>query len=170
MTLTRTFTETYTKVDVRKVFEAFRADLRMAAASSLAMHLDEADRTAADVAAFAEADYLSKVHVMLRHNGERLEAKSYEVVTFRGVSGLSPDRPGNMIWPRCPKGHLNVVVQHNDSWRTLGEDQKQAFKGSLNGSWGPSSEDLTFADLTTVEDRNFLSRAYGLRGTRRTRR
>ena len=60
-----TITRTYTRTDIRKVFENFQADLRMLAVRTQAMELDHAEKCAYDVCLMAQEQCLTRVHVQL---------------------------------------------------------------------------------------------------------
>ena len=61
-----TLTQTYTKIDIRRVFENFQADLRMLALRTQAMELDHAKDCAEDIILMAQEQCLKYVHIQLR--------------------------------------------------------------------------------------------------------
>ena len=60
-----TMTQTYTRTDIRKVFENFQADLQMLAVRTQAMELDHARECAHDVCLMAQEECLKYVHIQL---------------------------------------------------------------------------------------------------------
>ena len=75
-----TITRTYTRTDIRKVFENFQADLQMLAVRTQAMELDHAQKSAYDVSLMAQEECLKYVHVQLYDlYGNRVRAHRYVV-------------------------------------------------------------------------------------------
>lgn len=161
MSATATVTETYTRADVRKVFEKFCADYRLAARATELLSEEDAESTAEDVVAFAEADYVKAVHLVLRQaNGAIVRAEEYLVT--KTAAGLMDARPGGCIWRPVPGGSLAVVLDPSHTWEALTEQQKGRFRAKLNGSWGPIVFDTTYSGLSRSPARDYVSNGYGL--------
>ena len=161
MTTTTTYTTTYTVVDVRKTFESLEADLRMLARRTKAQSQDWAERTSADLLAFAEKDYVTTIDVILYNKaGVKLRAKKYRV--DKDAGSWSPMRPGDNNWPQTSDGRIRVVISHTNSWKTRSSGQRSLFFSQLAGSWGPTDIDTSHSDLSQGKSRSYSSNAYGL--------
>ena len=113
-TYTRTATRTYTKTDVKRVFENCMADIRMIAWRTAAIEEQEAGDTLQDVQVMAEEGCLKTVHVQLCNlAGEIVKAHLYTATDGTGSS----ERPGGNQWPRMPDGEVKIIV-------TVGEGRK----------------------------------------------
>ncbi len=114
-----TITQTYTKTNIRRVFEMFRADLEMLALRTQAMALDHAAQYAHDICLMAKEECLSGVHVQLYdYYGNLVKVHRYSVE--RDIRSDS-QRPGGNRWPCLPNGTLRVIIEYSDnqSWKRL---------------------------------------------------
>ena len=101
-------TRTYTKTDVRRVFENCMADIRMIALRTQAIEESEAKRVLSDVQIMAEERCLKKVHVQLYEpNGSIVKAHVYTSTS----GGEASERPGKNQWPRLPSGKVRILVE-----------------------------------------------------------
>ena len=142
MSTTYTRTETFTRTDIAKAFEGFRTDLTLMTRSTGLNSVHWAEETAQDVEAFAAADYLASVHVILKDaNGTAIQAADYEV--NRSAGYLTAQRPGGCLWSSTPGGALFVVVKYSENWQGVSDEQKAGFRETLRHSWGPSEYDLS---------------------------
>lgn len=163
---TLTYTETYTRVDVAKVFENFAADLRLIARMTALWTDGYASSVAQDVVAFAEEEYLSEIHIVLADvNGRPVQVHEYKV--SKNASGWTVQRPGGNVWPQIEGGSLQVILNYSPNWGALSAQEQTEFKEQLNVSWSPSTVDTTYPGLTVTGTRTYASNAFGLgRSTR----
>lgn len=162
MTATRTATETYTRADVNKVFEMFRSDYRMAARSTKLITEEAAAETSEDVIFYAEAGFISSVHIVL-YGADGVVRQAEEYLVTEKASSLFGTRPGGCIWNPEPGGSLGVILKLNNAWRALSDQQKDKFRAGLRYQWEPSSTDTTYPGMVRVANRDYVSNAYGLR-------
>jgi trehalose utilization protein len=155
-----TRSETYSTVDIENVFRRFTTDLRMIAASSGVMTMEEAEKYGHDIDYLAKGEYLKLVDVTLIANGEEVRAARYTVNTAAG--DLTPSRPGGVLWPKIAGAYLSIVIDYTDKWWALPESSRKAIKATLKIPWSPSSRDISHAALRAVAGRSYVSRAYGV--------
>ncbi len=151
-----TITQTYTRTDIRKVFENFQANLQMLAIRTQAMGLEHAQNHAYDILLMAQEECLSDVHVQLYDfYGHLVRVYRYSV-----VGGIVSDsqRPGENRWPRLPNGTLCVLIKCSDNQKF--EKLKQSRKLKLN--WGPSSLSTNDSGMRNDGVRLYSSNNYGL--------
>ena len=161
MSSTETLTQSYTVADIGKVIDCFAADLDMNAQSTGLLTRDLVKGYAADVKEMAQKGYLIEANIVLQDaSGEVIRAAKYEVST--DASTLTARRPGNNLWPRTPRGELNVVVCYSQKWRDLTDSSKAAFRQSLSMGWVNSTTDINFPSLTRTFDRNYVSNGWGV--------
>ena len=163
MTQTLTRQYTYTVTDIGKTFEFFQSNLRLFSECS-GVERDLVDDRAADVVTFARAKYIEAVHVMLFDvKGTRLRAAKFTISEDAGT--WKSDLPGGTLWPHTPGGHICIVVSYSKAWGDLSDAARQKFKSELRLSWGPSSQDTTYADMVAEETWRYASSNYGLAHT-----
>lgn len=162
--MTTTFTDTYNRDDIRRVHASFAADYRIVAEwTGLSAGTDVTGDIAA-VKALAEAQYLKEVHIQLvRASGSIRQAVAFRVST--SASGWSTDRPGDLYWDSQNGDHLRLVVYYNANWAALTAVEKDAFRKLHLPGWGPSDFD-GYGAMSSVADRRYASRAYGMERTR----
>lgn len=166
---TLTYTETYTRVDVAKVLENFAADLRLIARMTALWTDDYASSVAEDVAAFAEEDYLSEIHIVLADaSGRPVRVHEYKVST--NASGWTAQRPGGNVWPQIEGGSLRVIQKHSPAWSALSTQEQVEFTAQLNLPWSASKFDTTYPGLTATGTRTYASNAFGLGRTTREKK
>lgn len=146
-------TRTYTKTDVRRVFENCMADIRMIALRTQAIEEREAMEVLADVKIMAEEGCLKKVHVQLRESDESI-VKAHVYTSTNG--GATSERPGQNQWPRLPTGKVAflVEVELDERW----DKAKQKMKRK----WGPSRRSTDYSNLSETGVRTFSYGGYGL--------
>lgn len=150
---TSTITQTYTKTDVRRVFESCMADIRMIAWRTAAIEEQDAKDTLADVQIMAEEGCLKTVHIQLcDRQGRIVKAHLYTATDGMGSS----DRPGGNQWPRMPEGEVRVIVsvEHDEAW-----DRAQK---RLRKNWGPSDHSTDYSGMSQTGTRTFSHGGYGL--------
>ena len=151
-----TITQTYTRTDIRKVFENFQADLQMLAERTQAMELDHAQKCAYDVCLMAQEGCLRRVHVQLYNSsGNLLKVHRYSVK--KDILSDS-QRPGANRWPCLPDGILWVIVEYSNRWEF--ENLKKSRK--LKIDWGPSSLSIDYSGMRKDDGRLYSSNCYGL--------
>lgn len=155
-----TYTSTYSVSDIELVMRRFHADLLMIAETSATLGKDRVKTYVEDIAALAKAGYLAWVDVTLLSYGIEKRAVRYEVNT--NASDLTPNRPGDVIWPRLPSPRLRIVISYSAAWWTLSADEQAAFRKRLNVPWAPSYEDMSHASLRSNGSRDYVSNGYGL--------
>jgi len=150
-----TDTQIRTRIDIRRVFENFQADLRMLAVRTQAMELDHAEKCGDDVCLMAQAGCLDHVHIQLYDSyGNLVRVHHYSV---EEVMSSSSSRPGENRWPRLPNGRLRVVVTPFDSRRLEG------LKERLKLSWSDSHLSTDYSDMRRSGAKLYASNGYGLR-------
>ncbi len=151
-----TMTQTYTRTDIRKVFENFQADLQMLAVRTQAMESDHAQDCAHDVCLMAQEECLMRVHIQLYDSfGSLVKVHRYSV-----EEDILSDsqRPGDNRWPCLPDGTLRVIVEYSD--RQKSEELKRS--ENLKIDWSPSSLSTDYSGMRSDGDRLYSSNSYGL--------
>ena len=151
-----TLTQTFTRIDTRKVFEKFEADLRMLAVRTQAMSLDHAQQLAHDVALMGEVKCLRYIHVQLRdYYGTLVRVHRY---TVQEDILSDSQRPGGNRWPCMPGGTLCVIIDCSDNQKL--EALKRS--GQLKTNWGPSYWSTNYSGMRNEGARLYSSNSYGL--------
>ena len=152
-----TGTTTYTRTDVRKVFENFAADLSMLVRRTGTMNLDWAQDMAHDVVLMAEYKCLESVHVQLFDSLGHLE-KAHEY-TVRANDVLREQRPGGNDWPATPGGHLAVIVKYSN---VQVAEHLKSLNNTLKIKWVDSRHSVDYSRMLPDGNREYSSNAYGL--------
>ena len=153
MTVTRT--STYTKTDIRHVWECFKADVFMLARRTQALDIQKASDTCDDIFRMACEECLKEVHIQLYERyGRRVRAHKYRI---QNNVNWNTQRPSENRWPRLPDGQLHIFVttSNNDAWLRLKSS------GKLNFNWSKSSIDTQYLEMRAIGDRNYASSSYG---------
>jgi hypothetical protein len=156
-TATISASQTYTKLDIEKVVRRFKADILMMAQSTGAISEATAKNYANDIELLAKNGYLSSVDITLLNNGVEVRATRYTVNTNSGE--LECSRPGGVLWPWTPAGHLRVVLSHTSSYDTTA---KQSLASKFAVNWSPTNADTSHSSLTSSGGRDYASNAFGL--------
>lgn len=151
-----TMTQTYTRTDIRKVFEQFQADLQMLAVRTQAMEFNHAQECGYDVYLMAREECLTQVHIQLRDSYRNL-VRVHRYTVHRNRL-LGNQRPGGNGWPCLPNGTLNVLVTPSDQQKL----EKLKKSGALKLSWGPSSLSTDYSGMRNDRSRLYSSQSYGL--------
>ena len=152
----QTITKTYTRTDIRNVFEDFQTDLQMLALRTQAMELDHARECADDVCIMAREHCLKNVHVQLYDfYGNLVRVHRYSVE--KDMSSNS-QRPGGNRWPCLPNGILCVLIDPDNQKL---EELKRS--GKLNLNWSLSYLSTDYSRMRSDEARLYSSNSYGLR-------
>ncbi|MCZ0932934.1 MAG: hypothetical protein OXJ52_07270 [Oligoflexia bacterium] len=150
-----TFTQTYTKTDIRKAFENFHADLSMLALRTQAMETDDVDRYANDILLMAQENCLKSVHIQLRnYYGRLVKVHRYSIKEDLSDS----QRPGGNKWPCLPDGKLYIIIipSDNSRWENLQN------LGKFQISWGSSFLSTDYSSMYNESIRSYSSSSYGL--------
>ena len=167
---TFTITPTYTKVDIRKTFENFEADLRMIVSRTGTWTEDYMENVCHDIYLFAEYSMLRTVDITLKDEDEKDEAKKIvraaKFTVNANGSVTAGGRPGgNNDWPRLPNGKLNVVVTNMTKYDDMSEEERAAFRKDVGfkSPWGPIKIDLTYQHLRKENGQLYGSSGYELK-------
>lgn len=155
---------TYTVVDVRKVMDQVRADLRMAAESSGVMTLARANALMADISKYAEKNYASRILIRLV-GADGVTVRAAEYVISTDAANWTATRAGNMMWPRIAGARINILITTNDVYDRLGQAGQDAFDKTLSKPWPTTSATPSLGHLAAAADRNYVSNAYGVKKT-----
>lgn len=158
-----TQTRTYTVTDVRRVVASFAADFAMIAQATGLRSRDNVAAVVADLQAFAEADYLLAVHLILwDSSGNKLRAAQYTVST--AASGWFNQQPGDNLWPRTTGGSLQVIGTFSAGWWALDEAAKTRVRAArgITYPWAYTDTDTSHREMTAEADRRYASNGYGL--------
>jgi hypothetical protein len=162
--MTTTYTHTYSRDDVVRVYASFSADYRIVAEWTRLHDAEFISRTIAQIAALVEAEYVSSVHLQLKSlMGTIKQAAVYRV--SRTATGWSSDRPGDMYWVSQSGDKLEIVIFFSEKWNTLSQAQQAAFKAKYFPNWLPSDFDGQYPGLASHLDRRYASRGYGMERT-----
>jgi len=165
MTDIATFTDTFNRDDIRRVYASFAADYKIVAEWTELHSRSFIDETSLQVKALAEEQYLREVHLQLHSaRGAIREAAVYRVSTNAG--SWSSDRPGNLYWDTYEGDTLHLIVYFSQKWKDLAPAKREAFAALHMPGWGTSSFNGDYGTMTQSADRRYASRAYGLERTR----
>lgn len=165
MTDSATYTDTYNRDDIRRVYASFAADYKIVAEWT-GLHTREfIDETIGEIKALAEEQYLTEIHLQMKSAlGVIREAAVFRVST--NASSWSSDRPGSLHWTKSDGDGLFLIVYYSQKWRDLTSAQREAFAKLHMPGWGTSSFNGDYGTMTQTTDRKYASRAYGLERTR----
>jgi hypothetical protein len=159
--VTTTFTDVFNRDDIRRVYASFAADYRIVAEWTRLHTQDYIAQTISAVRALAEEQYLKVVHVQLRSaTGSIRQAAVYRV--SNSASGWSSDRPGDLYWDTWSGDYLQLVVFYTKGWADLSPTERDAFRAQHMPGWGPSDFDGNYGSMSSLTDRRYASRAYGM--------
>lgn len=159
-----TYTDTYNRDDIRRVYASFAADYKIVAEWTNLHTAASIERHIAEIRLFAEEQYIKSLHVQLVASDGRIRrAAVYRVTTNASV--WSADKPGDLHWMADRGDHLDLIVFYSPKWDALTDAQKQAFRTKHGISWGTSAFDGSYTGLVASTDKRFASRAYGMERT-----
>lgn len=163
--MTTTYTQTFNRDDIRRVYASFAADYTIVAEWTGLRSSTHVSKVLGEIKWLAEEQYLKAVHVHLTSSTGRIkEAAVYRVST--DASGWSSDRPGDLYWDSSYGDELNLVVYYSQKWWDLPETEQRALKAKYLPGWGTSDFDGNYGLMSSSSDRRYASRAYGLERTR----
>ena len=156
---TFTQTETYTKTDIRRVYENFAADLKMLTVRTQARIPNDASEYAHDICLMTQEDCLAEVHIQLRDcQGNLVKVHQYSV---KKDMLADSQRPGENRWPRLPDGTLEVLVKLSDGEKFGELKESEKFKIP----WENSSVSTDYTGMNSDGARLYSSGSYGLQRT-----
>jgi D-alanyl-D-alanine dipeptidase len=162
MTYTQTITTTYTRVDIRRVFESVEATLRMAVTRTGLNTAQWATQTAHDLQHLAESAALVRAHLILRDHRDA-ELRALVLEPDDAASGWVDERPKANDWPLQPAGRLQIVIEHPASFYALAQARQADIMAGCILSWTATSIDLSHSELSLVRAQHFASNGYGVR-------
>ena len=150
---------TYTRVDIRDVFNQLAADLDMIArATGVATDVEDVVH---DLIVLGQNDYISRVDLVL-HDSDGVVVRVNKYTCSTSAGGWRNDRPGGNAWPRTPGGRLEFIVDFTEAWKsrpaTFERDQ-------LRLTIGTSTTDTSYPSLVGIIDRHYARNGYGLERT-----
>lgn len=165
---TRTNTNTYTVVDIRKTFENCEADIRTIARRTKKWSMDKVDNILHDVLKFAENGYLQTISIVLIQKSDEKTIRAAKFsINETGTSNCS-DRPGqNNDWEEKENTYLTIILENTSNWHQLTQVQQNDFKRNNNFkiSWGASAIDTSFSHLNSGNAQLYASKGYELQKT-----
>lgn len=160
-----TFTDTFNRDDIRRVYASFAADYKIVAEWTELHSPTFVEQTIAEIKAIAEEQYLKEVHLQLRSSTRVIrEAAVYRVTT--NASLWSADKPGDLYWDSEYGDSLQLIVYFTAKWWALTQARREAFAAIHMVGWGTSDFDGNYGALIGSTDKHFASRAYGMERTR----
>lgn len=159
-----TFTDTFNRDDIRRVYASFAADYKIVAEWTELHSAYWIEKNTAEIKLFAEEQYVESLHVQLvGADGLPRRAAAYRVTT--NASLWSADKPGDLRWATYDGDRLEIIVLYSQGWWDLTEAERQAFRNKHNITWGTTSFDGNYGGLVASTDKHFASRAYGIERT-----
>ena len=151
-----TITLSYTKTDIRQVFENLQADLQMLAIRTQAMDSDHAKKCAYDILQMAFAGCLKHVHLQLYDSLGHL--KKVHRFSVKEVVLSESQRPGGNRWPCLPDGSLELIVEYSDNQAA----EKLKNSGNLLLNWSSTDLSTDYTGMRRDSNRLYSSNGYGL--------
>jgi hypothetical protein len=159
-----TFTDTFNRDDIRRVYASFAADYKIVAEWTELHSASQIERNIAEIKLFAEEQYAQSLHVQLvGPDGLIRRAAAYRVTA--NASLCSTDKPGDLRWTSYEGDRLEIIVFYSQKWWDLTDAQRQAFRDAHNITWGTTDFDGSYGGLVASTDKQFASRAYGMERT-----
>lgn len=161
---TFTITPTYTKVDIRRTFTNFEADLRMIVLRTGKWTEEYMEKVCHDIYLFAEYGMLISVDItLLDQNHTPLRAAKFTVNENGTV--VSGARPGsNHDWPNTVNSYLQVIVTNTKKYDDLSDEEKADFrsKAGFKSGWSPSNINTNYPHLTKESGQLYGNNGYEL--------
>lgn len=165
---TRTNTNTYTVVDIRKTFENCEADIRTIARRTGKWSMSEVDDILHDIIKLAEKGYLQTVSIALLQNSNDYVLRATKFSVNDNGSSYNSDRPGqNNDWENRDNTRLTVIISYTSSWFTLSEQERKDFQKDnyFRVNWGSTSIDTSFSHLNSGNAQLYANKGYELQKT-----
>lgn len=165
---TRTNTNTYTVVDIRKTFENCEADIRTIARRTGKWSMSDVDDILHDIIKLAENGYIKTVSIALMQNSNDYVIRATKFSINESGSSNDSDRPGqNNDWENRDNTRLNVIISYTENWFALSTIEKSNFQKNNNFkvNWGASSIDTSFSHLNSGNAQLYANKGYELQKT-----
>lgn len=164
---TRTNTNTYTVVDIRKTFENCEADIRTIARRTGKWSMEYVDKIMHDILKLAENGYLNEVSIALKDANDHVKRATKFKISENGTANDSA-RPGqNNDWENILNTHLSVYLSYSSKWHSLTEQQKKGFQTNnyFQIGWTTTSDDTSFSHLNSGAAQLYANKGYELQKT-----
>lgn len=165
---TRTSTNTYTVVDIRKTFENCEADIRTIARRTGKWSMEKVNNIVHDILKFAENGYVETVSIALIQTSNEQVIRAAKFSINENGSSNDSDRPGqNNDWEDKENTYLSIIITNTNKWHQLTEQQKSDFKKNnfFKISWGATSIDTSFSHLNSGNAQLYANKGYELQKT-----
>ncbi len=164
---TRTNTNTYTVVDIRKTFENCEADIRTIARRTGKWSMEYVDNLMHDILKLAENGYLEVVSVALKDEYNIVKRATKFTINENGNANDS-ERPGqNNDWENSANTFLTVYLTYSYKWHLLSEQERSEFQrnNSFKIGWTITNDDTSFSHLNTGNAQLYANKGYELQKT-----
>src|SRR5438309_2006467 len=118
-----TYTDTYNRDDIRRVYASFATDYKIVAEWSGLHSSYWVDKNTAEIKLFAEEQYIDKVHMQQRRSDRRIRRAAVYRVTDK-ASLWSADRPGDLYWDAEDGDYLELIIGFSQKWWDLTQTQR----------------------------------------------
>jgi hypothetical protein len=164
---TKTNTNTYTVIDIRKTFENCEADIRTIARRTGKWTMDFVDNLMHDILKLAENGYIATVSIALKETNDTVKRATKFTINESGNNSDSA-RPGqNNDWENIINTHLTVYLAYTTKWQTLTEQQKKDFQCNnyFRIGWTTTTDDTSFSHLNSGNAQLYANKGYELQKT-----
>lgn len=162
---TITITPTFTKIDIRKTFESFEADLRMIVLRTGKWTDEHMENVCHDIYLFAEYAMLNSADITLFDEHEKpIRAAKYTVNENGNV--VSGARPGsNNDWQNLPNTVLKVIITNTKAYNVLTDEEKSTFikEKGFKSNWSNISVNLNYPNLSKEDAQLYGNKGYELK-------
>lgn len=165
---TRTNTNTYTVVDIRKTFENCEADIRTIARRTNKWSTDYVNNLMHDILKLAENNYLDTVSIALKQNSNNHTVRATKFSINADGNSTDSARPGqNNDWENIDNTNLTVYLSYSTKWHNLTEQEKKNFQTSnyFKIGWTVTTDDTSFSHLSSGNAQLYSSKGYELQKT-----
>ncbi len=162
--MTTTYTDTFNRNDIVRVFASFAADYRIVAEFTGLHSAEYVATTIKEIAWLAEEHYLKEIHLQHKSaTGTIRTAAVYRVST--DASNWSSDRPGSLYWSAYQGDSLAIVVYYSQKWWDLSQTVRDSLSKTYLPGWTTSSFSGNYGSMSASADKTYSSRAYGMKRT-----
>jgi hypothetical protein len=165
---TRTNTNTYTVVDIRKTFESCEADLRTIARRTGKWAPAYVSDIMHDVIKLAENGYLEVLSIALKKRSDDYIIRAAKFIVNDNGTALDSERAGsNNDWEDIEDTYLSVYLTYSNTWQNLSATGKRDFQSnnSFKINWTTTSDDTTFSHLSSSRAQLYGSKGYEVQKT-----
>lgn len=162
---TKTNTNTYTVIDVRKTFENCEADLRTIARRTSKWTQDYVEQIMHDAYKLAENGYLSVVSIALKRDSDNYTIRATKFSINENGSSNESERAGrNNDWENISNTSLTIYLTYTNKWHNLSNLEKTNFQNSsgFKINWTTTSDDTTFSHLSSDSAQLYANKGYEL--------